>query len=212
MKSCPACQNLYPANFTVCPKDGVTGIVYMARHLHFDELCALKVVTSHLADEAGFLQRFRAEALVMRKLSHPNAVRVQDFDETEDGRPFMVMEYVEGRSLDKILSTGVPLPPRRAIRITMQAASALGAAHQLGIIHRDIKPANILLSHTAGGRRPPPAPPAGRGAPPPRVPPRVPPAPPPEGRFSPPGAKQAALAAPAARPAGPGFAARAGGG
>src|SRR3972149_2042348 len=151
MKSCPACQNLYPANFTVCPKDGVTGIVYMARHLHFDELCALKVVTSHLADEAGFLQRFRAEALRMRNLSHPNAVRVQDFDETEDGRPFMVMEYVEGRSLDKILSTGVPLPPRRAIRITMQAASALGAAHQLGIIHRDIKPANILLSQTADG-------------------------------------------------------------
>jgi len=376
MKSCPACQNLYPANFTVCPKDGVTlrtvtelaegavlrgkyqilgklgqggmGIVYKARHLHFDELCALKVVTSHLADEAGFLQRFRAEALVMRKLSHPNAVRVQDFDETEDGRPFMVMEYVEGRSLDKILSTGAPLPPRRAIRITMQAASALGAAHQLGIIHRDIKPANILLSQTADGgdfikvldfgvakvkegstlvmgasltrtgfvvgtpeymspeqargvrgeeldgrtdlyslgvvlyemltgrlpftadtpvmmlmahvqtapldprtlradlpaaladlvlrvlekepdRRfasaeamrealealeqdrtvrltPAPAPSAVRGVPTPRVPPRVPPAPPPEGRFSPPGAKQAALAAPAARPARPVFA------
>lgn len=120
MKSCPACQAIYPTNFTVCPKDGVTlrtvtelaegavlrgkyqilgklgqggmGIVYKARHLHFDELCALKVVTSHLADEAGFLQRFRAEALVMRKLAHPNAVRVQDFDETEDGRPFMVME------------------------------------------------------------------------------------------------------------------------
>ena len=179
MKSCPACQNLYPANFTVCPKDGVTlrtvtelsegavlrgkyqilgklgqggmGIVYKARHLHFDEICALKVVTSHLADEAGFLQRFRAEALVMRKLAHPNAVRVQDFDETEDGRPFMVMEYVEGRSLDKLLATGIPFPPRRAVRITMQAASALGAAHQLGIIHRDIKPANILLAQTADG-------------------------------------------------------------
>src|SRR3990167_7937686 len=147
MKSCPACQNLYPANFTVCPKDGVTlrtvtelsegavlrgkyqilgklgqggmGIVYKARHLHFDEICALKVVTSHLADEAGFLQRFRITS----------AVRVQDFDETEDGRPFMVMEYVEGRSLDKLLATGIPFPPRRAVRITMQAASALGAAH-----------------------------------------------------------------------------------
>jgi serine/threonine-protein kinase len=179
MKSCPLCQNLYPANFTVCPKDGATlrtvteltegavlrgkyqilgklgqggmGIVYKAKHLHFDEICALKVVTSHLAEEAGFLHRFRAEALVMRKLAHPNAVRVQDFDETEDGRPFMVMEYVEGRSLDKLLATGIPFPPRRAVRITMQAASALGAAHALGIIHRDIKPANILLAEAPDG-------------------------------------------------------------
>lgn len=179
MKTCPICNAIYPTNFTVCPKDGealrsVTefsegqtlrgkyqilaklgqggmGTVYKVRHLHFDEICALKVVGSHLTEDPGFLQRFRAEALVMRRLRHPNAVRVQDFDETEDGRPFMVMEYIEGQSLDKAMATEPPFHPRRAVRIASQICAALGEAHQLGIIHRDIKPANILLARTATG-------------------------------------------------------------
>ncbi len=173
MKSCPVCKVIYPADFTVCPKDGATlvratefgegalvrgkyeilaklgaggmGTVYKARHLHFHEICALKVVKSHLLEESEFLQRFRSEALVMRRLNHPNAVQVRDFDETEDGRPFMVMEFIEGRSLDEVMTLEAPLDPARAARIAAQVCSALGAAHQLGIIHRDIKPSNVLL-------------------------------------------------------------------
>ncbi|HXE76186.1 MAG TPA: protein kinase [Candidatus Xenobia bacterium] len=179
MKSCPVCKSVYPVDFTVCPKDGVglrhitefqegavirgkyeilsklgaggMGTVYKARHLHFNEICALKVVKSHLLEEAEFLQRFRSEALVMRRLNHPNAVQVRDYDETEDGRPFMVLEFVDGPSLDQALASGEPLEPLRAIRIAGEVAEALSAAHQLGIVHRDIKPSNILLATDPDG-------------------------------------------------------------
>lgn len=179
MKSCPTCKVLYPTDFTVCPKDGAAlrpvtefeegavlrgkyqilsllgrggmGSVYKARHLHFNELYALKVISSHLLEEPSFRQRFRSEAVVMRRLHHPNAVRVHDLDETEDGRPFIVMEYVEGKSLDQALEAGAPLEPRRALGIASQVCAALEAAHQLGLIHRDIKPANILLARTPEG-------------------------------------------------------------
>ncbi|HEX9764652.1 MAG TPA: protein kinase, partial [Candidatus Acidoferrales bacterium] len=181
MKSCPACKVIYPDDFSICPKDGAAlaratefaegavlrgkyeilaklgaggmGAVYKARHLHFHEICALKVVKSHLLEEPEFLQRFRSEAQVMRRLNHPNAVQVRDFDETEDGRPFMVMEFIEGRSLDEVMTLEAPLEPGRAARIAAQVCSALGAAHQLGIIHRDIKPSNVLLISSEEGEQ-----------------------------------------------------------
>lgn len=179
MKSCPTCKAIYPTNFSVCPKDGAPlrlvtelekgavlrqkyqilsllgrggmGSVYKAKHLVFDEPCVLKLVNPHLLEEPEFLKRFRTEAVAMRRLNHPNAVHVHDFDETEDGRPFIVMEYVDGESLDKILATG-PLDWRRAVSIACQVCAALTAAHQLGIVHRDIKPSNILLSRTPQGK------------------------------------------------------------
>ena len=178
MKSCPHCKSTYPTHFSVCPQDatrlediqelpagavlrgkykilaklgeGGMGAVYKALHLRFDEVCALKMVlATHLADPT-FLQRFQAEALLMRKLDHPHALRVNDVDETDDGLPFIVMEFIEGESLDAVLARGA-LPADRAIRIAMQACEALGAAHRLGIIHRDIKPANLLLARTPDG-------------------------------------------------------------
>ncbi len=80
-----------------------------------------------------------------RRLQHPNAVRVDDVDETEDGRHCIVMEYIDGRMLRDVLEREGPLPAARACSIVKQVASALDAAHQLGIIHRDIKPENIAL-------------------------------------------------------------------
>jgi serine/threonine-protein kinase len=179
MKICPICKEQFPDSEAVCPTDkvplrratdyaqgallrakyeilekvgeGGMGTVYKARHLHFNEICALKVVKSHLLGEAEFVERFRAEAVVMRRLKHPNAVQVIDYDETEDGRPFMVMEYVEGESLDTLLARTGPLEPTRAIRIARQVCLALGEAHRLGIIHRDIKPSNILLTKPSDG-------------------------------------------------------------
>jgi TPR repeat protein/tRNA A-37 threonylcarbamoyl transferase component Bud32 len=170
---------VYPHQYTVCPQDGsplrVTtelaegavlrgkyqvlaklgeggmGIVYKVRHVHLDEIWALKLVAARLTEESGFLQRFRAEAQLMRRLDHPNVVRVHDFDDTEDGRPFIVMEYVEGQNLDAIVSHGGPMETCRALRIAIQACDALGAAHHLGIIHRDIKPANLLVSRAPDG-------------------------------------------------------------
>jgi len=103
------------------------------------------VMSPELANDANFLRRFEREAVVARKLQHPNAVRVEDIDEAEDGRPFIVMEYIEGRSLADVIDQDAPMAVSRVCSIVKQAAAALDAAHALGLVHRDIKPSNIAL-------------------------------------------------------------------
>jgi TPR repeat protein/serine/threonine protein kinase len=175
MKFCPVCKNTYPGDYRVCPRDqtvlavpgleivagtilrgkyevlgelgaGGMATVYKVRHKAFQEILAVKVVHGHLLHDEGFLKRFRNEAVVARQLKHPNAVRIDDFDSTEDGRPFIVMEFVDGRSLYELRNAAPnPWPVERCLDIAAQAASALSAAHTLGIVHRDIKPANMVL-------------------------------------------------------------------
>ena len=180
MKYCPSCHKTYPGDYNVCPADqtglqsshefqpgmiirnkyeilarigiGGMGAVYKGRHVTFNEFCAIKVVNDSIAGDANFLQRFQTEAVVTRKLRHPNAVRVDDFDYTDDGRPFIVMELVEGRNVGEILQAEGPLRVPRAVRIATQAARALGAAHKLGFVHRDIKPGNIILTTDEQGQ------------------------------------------------------------
>ena len=180
MKYCPSCHKTYPNDYNVCPADqtglqsshefqpgmiirnkyeilarigiGGMGAVYKGRHLTFNEFCAIKVVNDSIAGDANFLQRFQTEAVVTRKLRHPNAVRVDDFDYTDDGRPFIVMELVEGRNVGEILQAEGPLRVPRAVRIATQVARALGAAHKLGFVHRDIKPGNIILTMDEQGQ------------------------------------------------------------
>ena len=128
--------------------EGGMGVVYRARHLAFNEIRALKVVHQSFAEDRAFIKRFKTEAIVARKLLHPNAVRIDDLDTTEDGRPFIVMELVEGGNLKALIAEAGILPVGRALNIAAQAADALGAAHRLGIVHRDIKPDNILVTRS----------------------------------------------------------------
>ncbi len=181
MKTCPTCQASYPNTFAVCPQDGSAlvelgawsegtiirgkyrllskvgqggmGAVYKALHLAFDEMRALKVMSPELMSDELFVKRFKHEAVITRRLQHPNAVRVDDIDEAEDGRPFIVMEYIEGQSLKKLIQDQGPLPVPRVCSIIKQAAAGLEAAHQLGMVHRDIKPDNIVLIEASDGEQ-----------------------------------------------------------
>jgi serine/threonine-protein kinase len=131
--------------------------VYKALHIRFQELRALKIINHELAHDFRFVARFTQEAVLTRKLQHLNAVRVDDIDEAEDGRPFIVMEFIAGRNLKEVIKEEAPFKVMRACSIAKQVASALDAAHRLGMVHRDVKPANIVLVGKSGGAALPPA-------------------------------------------------------
>ncbi|HOX08293.1 MAG TPA: serine/threonine-protein kinase [Planctomycetota bacterium] len=122
---------------------GGMGVVFEARHLALDKRVALKLLAPHLAADQSFVKRFVTEARLAAQVEHPNIVQVLNVG--QDGAVyFIVMQFIEGRSLAEILRGG-PLPPRDAAKIALQAARGLAAAHARGIIHRDVKPENILI-------------------------------------------------------------------
>src|SRR6201987_4496988 len=109
-----------------------------------DRVVALKVLPANFADDPVFQERFRREAKAAAGLDEPHVVPFHDFGEI-DGRLYVTMRLIKGRDLQTVLVEG-PLSPERAVRIIEQIASALHAAHRIGLIHRDIKPSNILLA------------------------------------------------------------------
>jgi eukaryotic-like serine/threonine-protein kinase len=119
--------------------------VYLARDQLLDRRVALKVLFAEFARDPAFVQRFRREAQAAANLNHPNIVAVFDWGE-EDGTYFIVMEYVEGRSLREAIQADGPLYPNLAADLASDIAGALGFAHRNGVIHRDVKPGNILLT------------------------------------------------------------------
>lgn len=128
--------------------EGGMAVVYKARDERLDRDVALKVIRkggfpSDALDEV--LKRFEREAKSLAKLSHPNIVKVHDYGE-HDGSPYLVMEYMPGGTLKKIL--GKPIPWQIALRLLLPVARGLEYAHQRGIVHRDIKPANILITES----------------------------------------------------------------
>ena len=124
---------------------GGMATVYVATDIRLTRTVAVKVMHIGLGDDAEFARKFDREARSAAKLSHPNVVSVFDQGH-DDGRPYIVMEYVEGRTLRDILNHEAPLPPDRALEIIEPVLGALAAAHEGGLVHRDVKPENVLLS------------------------------------------------------------------
>jgi len=118
--------------------------VYKATDLILERTVAVKILAEHLSDDERFVARFRREALAVARLIHPNIVQVYDTG-VDDGRHYIVMEYVEGRSGAQILQRHGPLEPETAAELGVQACSGLDYAHRRGIIHRDVKPGNLMV-------------------------------------------------------------------
>jgi serine/threonine-protein kinase len=125
--------------------------VYKATDRILERTVAVKILAEHLSDDERFVARFRREALAVAKLIHPNIVQVYDTG-VDEGRHYIVMEYVEGRSGAQILQRQGPVEPEVAAEIGIQACAGLDYAHRRGIIHRDVKPGNLMVfGGPAGG-------------------------------------------------------------
>lgn len=125
---------------------GGMGAVFKARHRSSGRVVALKFVPRQLASNTHILRRFQREMGAIAKLSHPNIVQALDAGEI-DGRVFLVMEFVEGIDLDRLVQKSGPLPVEESCDYIRQAALGLHSIHENGLVHRDVKPANLLLAH-----------------------------------------------------------------
>ncbi|WP_162907917.1 serine/threonine-protein kinase, partial [Allorhizocola rhizosphaerae] len=122
---------------------GGMGDVWRGTDEVLDRTVAIKIMLTALLEEKGFAERFRAEARTMATLNHPGVVRIYDFG--MDQVAYLIMEYVEGEPLSKTLNRVGRLTSARSMSLVAQAAEALHAAHEKGIVHRDVKPGNLLV-------------------------------------------------------------------
>ena len=134
---------------------GSMGRVYRAQQLNLDRVVAVKLMDLdptliRSTDIAGYRQRFLNEAAALARLQHPNTVRIFDFGFT-DGVPYIVMEYLRGRSLAEVIRRDAPLPLERAVAIADGICRSLEEAHTAGVVHRDLKPSNILVLEDVDG-------------------------------------------------------------
>src|SRR5437016_333734 len=178
MKSCPVCGKQYSDTSTLCPidaavlqrtsdpligqtladkylieeliKSGGMGSVYLGKHVLMDKRVAIKVLRPSLAMDGDVVARFSREAKAASRISHPHAVSVTDFGESENGVVFLVMEYLDGKTLKEVIKADGPMPLDHVVEIIRQVAGALDAAHEQGVVHRDLKSDNIMLSQTTG--------------------------------------------------------------
>jgi eukaryotic-like serine/threonine-protein kinase len=120
--------------------------VYLGRDVELDRPVAVKLIAEALADDESFHARFLREARLAARLSHPNVVQIYDVGE-DKGRPFIVMEYVEGETLADELARAGPLAPADAVARAVDCCAGLEHAHAAGLVHRDIKPRNLLRRH-----------------------------------------------------------------
>lgn len=126
--------------------EGASGVVYEAEHMELGRRVALKVLAPEHASAKDSIDRFRREARSIAKLSHPNLCMLYDFGKSLDGRVFLAMELLTGETLERKLKRLGGMDWREALRVSIETARALEAAHGAGLVHRDLKPANLFLT------------------------------------------------------------------
>jgi serine/threonine-protein kinase len=182
MKVCPACKTRFEDDLSFCTVDGEVleddpsalvnstldgqyhiesllgkggmGAVYRARHILLGDRVAIKVLPPEMRNNAEWLRRFKREGQAARRFRHPNAVTVYDLRTTSDGLIYMVMEYVEGRTLDAELRARGKFTAPDALAVLEPVMSVLNAAHEQGVVHRDLKPENIMIGKPSTGGAP----------------------------------------------------------
>ncbi|HVH44505.1 MAG TPA: protein kinase, partial [Labilithrix sp.] len=132
---------------------GAVGIVFEAKNVELDETVALKCLRPEMLIDPGVVARFAREAKAAAAIKSEYVATVHDVGMTDDGVPFIVMEYLEGKDLGTVVADSGTLSPRSAVEYALHVCEALAVAHSKGIVHRDIKPENLLLTERAGGMR-----------------------------------------------------------
>jgi serine/threonine protein kinase len=150
----PLIGRTLPGGYRVTHLVGVGGMgrVYCAEQVTLARTVAVKVMHPSLGEEEQTAARFLNEARAASRLSHPNSVAIYDFGRTDDRRPYIVMEYLRGRDLARVVADDGPLPVARLAGLMHQTLAALEEAHALGIVHRDLKPDNLVLEPLKSGR------------------------------------------------------------
>jgi len=182
MKYCTVCKAKYDDSVSFCAVDGEVleddpssivgtvldgqyqiesmlgkggmGAVFRARHILLGDRVAIKVLPPEMRNNAEWLRRFRREGQAARRFRHPNAVTVYDLRTAADGMIYMVMEYVEGHTLDVELKARGHFTPGEVVAVLDPIMSVLNAAHAMGVVHRDLKPENIMIGKATTGGEP----------------------------------------------------------
>src|SRR5215510_8061833 len=172
MKECPTCRSCFPDDVLHCPDDGSEttasisgepildgryqlekrlgsggmGVVFKARHIFLKTQHAIKIILPDLVgNDPNLVTRFRQEALAAAAIRHQNIIAVTDFGVVRGTMPFLVMEFVHGKSLQDIMGEDGAMSPARAFELMQPICAGIAAAHRQGIVHRDLKPLNVMI-------------------------------------------------------------------
>ncbi len=182
MKYCSICNQKFEDTISFCPTDGEVleedpgslvgsaldnqyqieallgkggmGAVYRARHILLGDRVAIKILPPEMRSNTEWLRRFQREGQAARRFRHPNAVTVYDLRTSADGTIYLVMEYVEGNTLDGELKKRGKFSSAEALTVMSSIMSVLNAAHEMGVVHRDLKPENIMIGKASTGGEP----------------------------------------------------------